>query len=103
MQNTIEKIIQENLAPSLFQIENESQHHGGPATESHFKLSIVASEFEGLSLVKRHQKIYALLAKQLSGGVHALALHLYTPQEWSARNQQAPQSPDCKGGSKQTD
>ncbi|MBQ14754.1 MAG: transcriptional regulator [Gammaproteobacteria bacterium] len=101
MQKIIEKIIQEELAPSRLLVENESQFHGGPATESHFKLTVVSNGFDGLRPVGRHQKIYALLADQLNNGVHALALHLYTEQEWQALNQQAPDSPDCKGGSKQ--
>ena len=32
--------------------------------------------------------------------VHALALHTYTAAEWQAREQAAPASPECHGGSK---
>ena len=48
----------------------------------------------------RHQLVYAALAAELKGGVHALALHTYTPAEWSSLGGAAPQSPDCMGGSK---
>ena len=92
--------IDEELRPSHLQIENESNMHGGAATESHFKLTVVSDLFENLTAVKRHQKIYRLLADQLSTGVHALALHLYTPAEWQARQQTTPDSPNCLGGSK---
>jgi BolA protein len=100
VQEKIQSKLQENLFPQMLAIENESHMHSGPATESHFKVIAVAKEFEALSLVKRHQRVYALLKEELTGGVHALSLHLYTPAEWEARNAQAPSSPDCRGGSR---
>ncbi|PHS72338.1 MAG: BolA family transcriptional regulator, partial [Porticoccus sp.] len=37
-----------------------------------------------------------LLSDELAGGVHALVLHIFTPDEW--REQKcAPSSPDCMG------
>jgi BolA protein len=99
VQAIIEEKVQKALQPQTMTVENESHRHSGPATESHFKLTVVAEEFAGQSLVKRHQQLYQLLSEELAGGVHALALHLYTPQEWEER-QAAPPSPDCRGGSK---
>jgi BolA protein len=83
-----------------YELINESHMHSGPATESHFKLIVVSERFTGLGAVKRHQLMYALLADELRDGVHALALHLYSPAEWQARQVAAPASPDCRGGSK---
>jgi BolA protein len=40
--------------------------------------------------------VYQLLAQQLADGVHALALHLYDPEEWKSL-QQVPNSPNCMG------
>lgn len=104
IQHTIEHKIHEQLSPQELRVENESHMHGGPATESHFKLTVVADSFADLSAVKRHQRVYGILADELAGGVHALALHLYSPEEWATRQGQgkvqAPQSPDCRGGSK---
>lgn len=100
MQAGIEAKLQHNFQATLIVVENESHMHGGPATQSHFNLTVVAPEFEGLSLVKRHQSLYQLLADELAGEVHALALHLYTPAEWELRNSKSPDSPDCRGGSK---
>jgi BolA protein len=45
--------------------------------------------------------VNAALAEELAGGVHALALHTMTPEEWFAKGGQAPESPPCLGGSKQ--
>lgn len=86
------------LQPEYLQIENESdQHKGPPGRESHFKVTLVSDAFASLLPVKRHQKIYALLADELAGPVHALALHLYTPAEWAAKGEQRPDSPSCQG------
>jgi BolA protein len=35
-----------------------------------------------------------------NGPLHALAMHLYTPDEWREKDGEAPASPDCLGGSK---
>ena len=100
VQEVIKSKILSSLSPQYFVVENESHMHSGLATESHFKLTVVATDFEDLSLVKRHQNVYEILADELSGPVHALALHLYTPGEWQTRHGAIPDSPDCRGGSK---
>ncbi len=100
IQQTIEKKIEASLSPSILVVENESHRHGGPATESHFKLTIAAKEFADLNRVKRHQLVYKLLKDELDAGVHALALHLFSPQEWQEEAASVPPSPNCRGGSK---
>ena len=83
------------------QVTNESFMHSVPAgSESHFKLVIVCDQFDGQRLVQRHQSVYKLLADDLAGPVHALALHTYTISEWAEKNAVAPESPNCLGGSK---
>ncbi|GAA5170951.1 MULTISPECIES: BolA family protein [Halomonadaceae] len=89
-----------SLEPVHLTVENESHMHSVPAnSETHFKVTLVSERFAGLMPVKRHQQIYATLADELSGPVHALALHLYTPAEWQARGNARPDSPNCRGGS----
>lgn len=100
IQQTIENKIHAALSPSVLEIENESHRHGGPATESHFKLTVVSDQFDSLNRVQRHQRVYAVLADELQGEVHALALHLHSPQEWAEQGGKVPDSPDCRGGSK---
>ena len=99
MQAVIERKVRRELAPLWFEVRNESHMHGGPATESHFRLTAVAVGFADLSRVQRHQLVYGLLADELAGSVHALALHLYSPEEWRQREGEIPASPDCRGGS----
>jgi BolA protein len=65
-QQLIERLQQ--LQPTHLEVINESAGHGGyyPGKESHFKVVIVSEAFEGLRLVQRHQKIYALAAELLA-------------------------------------
>ena len=83
--------------PLHLDVTNESHMHSvPPGSESHFKVVLVTSDFEGLRQVQRHQAIYATLAEELSAGVHALALHTYSPEEWQSV-QTVPASPQCLG------
>ena len=101
VQIAIEEKLTAGLQPQLLEVVNESHMHSVPPnSETHFKVVAVASAFAGKRKVARHQQVYALLAEQLQGPVHALALHTYTPEEWDERQQAAPDSPDCLGGSK---
>ncbi|SDX65100.1 BolA family protein [Marinobacter mobilis] len=100
VQNTIEQKLNDGFSVDFLQVENESHMHSVPPnSETHFKVTLVSGVFEGQGKVKRHQAIYRVLAEELAGGVHALALHLYTPGEWAAVGA-APASPNCMGGSK---
>jgi BolA protein len=97
----IRQKLAEQLSPTHLEVINESHMHSvPPGSESHFKVVIVSDDFSGKRRVGRHQAVYAVLSEELAGGVHALALHTYTEQEWAGHNQQAPQSPACHGGSK---
>ncbi|MGB0663142.1 MAG: BolA family protein [Pontibacterium sp.] len=98
MQTVLEQKLAEGLVLAHLEVLNESHMHSGPATDSHFKVTAVSSDFEGKRLVQRHQLIYGLLAQELAGPIHALAMHLYTPEEWQARGEAAPLSPKCAGG-----
>lgn len=101
IQNAIESKLKQAFDAQLLQVENESHMHSVPPnSETHFKVTLVTADFEGQMKVKRHQAIYRELAEELAGEVHALALHLYTPDEWAATGQAAPASPNCMGGSK---
>lgn len=80
-----EKLI-EGLSPIRLDIVNESElhagHRGSPGTgESHFRILVVAEAFAGKSRVDRHRMVNALLADELAGRVHALALKTFAPGE----------------------
>jgi BolA family transcriptional regulator, general stress-responsive regulator len=100
LEASINRNLQQALSPEVLEVLNESHMHSGPATESHFRLTIVSDRFTGLSAVKRHQLVYATLAGELAAGVHALALHTFSPAEWNSRANAVTPSPNCLGGSK---
>lgn len=86
VQQSIERKLRETFSPDLLEIENESHRHAGhagsPGTgDSHFNVMIVSRAFEGTSRVDRQRKVYAVLADELSGPVHALALKIKAPSE----------------------
>ena len=51
----------------------------------HFEAVVVADEFEGLRAIQRHQRVYATLGGAMGGEIHALALKVYTPQEYASQ------------------
>ena len=100
IQEGIEATLNQAFDAEFLLVENESHMHSVPKnSETHFKVTLASECFNGLRKVARHQKIYALLQEELAGPVHALALHLYSPDEWAQRDA-TPQSPNCLGGSK---
>jgi BolA protein len=59
---------------------------------------LVAEAFAGKVLLARHRLVNEALKEELAGGVHALAIHTYTGDEWQRRFGEAPMSPPCLGG-----
>ena len=97
VQAGIKQKVQAALAPVHLEVLNESHMHSVPKnSETHFKVVVVSEQFEGKRLLARHRAINGLLADELAGGVHALALHTFTPSEWQARKG-ALESPNCRG------
>lgn len=97
-QTLIEARLRDALPLTHLEVLNESHNHSA-GQDTHFKVVAVSTTFAGLRPVARHQKIYALLGDEMQRGLHALALHLYTPEEWALAGA-APDSPACRGGSK---
>ena len=98
VQDSITEKLKTALSPQHLWVENESHMHSVPAnSETHFKVTVVAESLRGMLPVKRHQQVYAALADEMAGPVHALAVHAYAPEEWTG---EAPDSPDCMGGGK---
>lgn len=101
VRQTIEQKLRERFEPLHLEVNDESHMHSVPdGSQSHFRVVLVTEAFTGDPLIKRHRAVNALLADELAGGVHALALHTMTPEEWFAKGGSAPESPPCEGGSK---
>ena len=82
----LERKLTDAFAPARLQIEDDSARHAGHAGarqggESHFNVVIESAAFEGLSLVQRQRMVYAALAQELAGPVHALSVKALAPGE----------------------
>ena len=85
--------------PFHLEVIDESGNHNVPeGSESHFKVTLVTNTFEGQGLVQRHRAVNRTLADELANGIHALALHTMTPDEWYEKQGESPESPPCLGG-----
>ena len=82
--------LQAALDPSHLEVIDDSHRHAdhfvheggaGHQGETHFTVKIVSPAFIGKSRVERHRRINELLAAELAGGVHALAVHARAPGE----------------------
>ena len=96
----IEEKLSQAISLQHLEVVNESDNHNVPAgSESHFKVVLVSPEFIGLKLLARHRLVNTVLKEELSGQIHALAMHTYTEDEWRLKKGEAPMSPPCHGGS----
>lgn len=94
----IETKIRAEFTPLYLNVVDESYRHNVPAgSESHFKVVLVSDRFNGERILSRHRAIYGVLADELAGPVHALALHTYTVKEWEGLQDTVPDSPPCRG------
>jgi len=99
IQSTIEDKISAALQPEYLEVANESHMHNVPPdSESHFKVTVVTTEFDGKMLVARYRILNQLLKDELEGPVHALSLNTLTPEEWQEKNGEIRKSPPCLGG-----
>ncbi|MEM6711802.1 MAG: BolA family protein [Pseudomonadota bacterium] len=66
--------------PKALEVTDESSQHEGhagarPGGETHFRVYIVSDAFEGKRRLDMHRMINDVLADDLAGPVHALAIH----------------------------
>ena len=83
---SLESKLTAGLAPTALQVVDDSARHAGhagasAAGESHFNVTIESAAFAGLNRVQRQRLVYALLADELAGPVHALSLITHAPGE----------------------
>ncbi|HEX6832035.1 MAG TPA: BolA family protein [Rudaea sp.] len=87
MTTRIERIRErlQTLAPLDLSIADESHKHAGHEGardgRGHFRVRIVAAEFAGLPLIRRHQRVYGALGDLMQTDIHALALDARAPEE----------------------
>lgn len=88
--DTIRSKLNDAFAPVALDVIDESARHAGHAGatrddgshgETHFQVRLVSAAFEGVSRVERQRRVYAVLAAELAGPVHALSLSALSPPE----------------------
>ncbi len=83
---TITEKLSKALVPQALEVIDESHLHAGhagarPEGETHFRVKIQAEAFVGKSLVQRHRLVNEVLAEELRGPVHALAISASVPKD----------------------
>ena len=78
--------LQAAFSPERLEVIDDSDRHAGHSGahaggESHFTIKITAEGFRGLGRLQRQRKVYAALAEELAGPVHALSLLTEVPGE----------------------
>lgn len=85
MTDTVSKI-RETLAalsPSKLDIQDDSHLHAGHAGNTgggHYTVTIESTEFEGLSLLQRHQLVYKTVGTLMDNEIHALSIKATPPR-----------------------
>jgi BolA protein len=81
--------LRQAFAPVALEVVNDSHRHAGhagsPQTgESHFTIKVVSASFAGKSRLERHRMVNDVLAEELKGRIHALAISALAPEEHSS-------------------
>ena len=81
--------LREAFTPESLDVTDESHLHEGhaghrPDGETHFRVYIVSQAFKGKSRIERHRMINAVLAGELAGFIHALAIKAEAPGDAGA-------------------
>lgn len=88
VERDIRNKLTEAFAPESLEVVNDSHRHAGhagsPGTgESHFTIKVVSAAFAGKSRLERHRMVNQVLAAELAGKIHALAVTALAPDEIS--------------------
>ena len=73
----ITELIQRGLPGSRATVASEDNVH--------FEAVVVAANFAGLRAVQRHKLVYETLGSLMGNEIHALALKVYTPDEYAGQ------------------
>ena len=82
------------FSPELLRVQDDSARHAGhagaqPGGQTHFNVLLVSAAFRGMSRVARSRAVHDVLAREFAAGMHALALTLRSPEEYSAAGEAA--------------
>ena len=73
----VAELIQRGLPGSRASVTSEDNVH--------FEAVVIAAAFAGKRPVQRHQLVYATLGSAMGNEIHALALQVFTPEEYASQ------------------
>lgn len=71
--------IKQRIEAAIPDAEAEVEDYTGSG--DHFRASVTAPAFAGLSRVQQHRLVYAVFAAEIGGAIHALALNTRAPSQ----------------------
>ena len=85
VRETITRKLEAAFEPTSLGVVDQSADHAGhagarPGGETHFQVSIRAGAFRAMNRVERQRAVYAVLAEELAGPVHALSVDARPPE-----------------------
>ena len=69
----IKKLIQEGLTGAEVLLDGDG---------THFEATVVSDQFNGKSMLQRHQMAYKTLGDKMGREIHALSIQALTKDEW---------------------
>jgi acid stress-induced BolA-like protein IbaG/YrbA len=76
--NQVATLIQAGLAGAQATVRSDDNVH--------FEAVVVSAAFAGKRAVQRHQLVYATLGAAVGNEIHALALQVFTPEEYAGQS-----------------
>ena len=73
----VARLIEAGLTGAKEQVRSEDNVH--------FEDVVITAAFDGKRRVQRHQLVYATLGAAMGNEIHALALQVYTPDEFAGQ------------------
>ncbi len=73
--------LRREFQPDLLRVEDQSELHRGHSGwrdggETHFKITISAAAFKGMSRIQRHRSIHEAVTKPVMNRIHALSIKI---------------------------
>ena len=86
VRDRMESKLRAAFAPLQLDVTDETNKHHGHAGwresgETHFHVSVASASFTGKTRIERQRMVYQVLAEEMAGPVHALALDVRAPED----------------------